>query len=214
MLPLTAGGMDRLLNLQSREALMSYWTDLRTPTELELVVGFYDLVGYTRFSERTDAMRLLEVMTGFTALVGKIIQDAGGVFIKPIGDAGLFAFQGDQAGLAVETSDILLTESEAWLGAEGYPNTSRLGLHAGPVAVGRIGAPGNERLDIIGKTVNTGARLVTHRMTVTPAVFRKLSLENRKRFKKHTPPVSYIGVDDPRPRDYRREYVSDVLPQS
>ena len=109
MLPLTAGGMDRLLNLQSREALMSYWTDLRTPTELELVVGFYDLVGYTRFSERTDAMRLLEVMTGFTALVGKIIQDAGGVFIKPIGDAGLFAFQGDQADLAVETSDILLT---------------------------------------------------------------------------------------------------------
>ena len=192
---------------------MSYWTDLRTPTELELVVGFYDLVGYTRFSERTEAMPLLELMTGYTAMMGKCVQDAGGVFIKPIGDAGLFAFQGDQADIAVETSDRMLTESEAWLGTVGYPNTSRLGLHAGPVAVGRIGAPGEERLDFIGKTVNIGARLVTQRMTVTPAVFRKLSPDNRKRFKKHTPPVSYIGVDEPRPKNYERMHVGEVLPK-
>ena len=193
---------------------MSYWTDLRTPTELELVVGFYDLVGYTRFSERTDPLTILNLMTGYHSLVGKIVQDGGGAYIKAIGDAGLFVFQGEQADQAVESSDALLDQGDAWLAEHGYPHSARLGLHAGPMAVGLIGAPGEERLDIIGKTVNIGARLVTHRMTVTPAVFRKLSPENRKRFKKHTPPVSYIGIDDPRPRDYWRGHVGEVLPQS
>ena len=193
---------------------MSYWTDLRTPAEQELVVGFYDLSGYTKFSERTEAMRLLELMTGYHALAGKIIENAGGVFIKPMGDAGLFAFQGGHTGAAVEASDKVLDDGDAWLTENGYPGRGRVGLHAGPVAIGRIGVPGDERLDIIGKTVNIGAVLVTHHMTVTPAVFRKLSPAMRKRFKKHTPPVSYIGIDEPRPRDSRRGYSGDVLPQA
>jgi len=36
-------------------------------------------------------------------------------------------------------------------------------------------------------------------LTITPALFRKLSPAKRQHFKKHTPPVSYIGIDDPRP---------------
>lgn len=197
---------------------MSYWTDLRTPAELELIVGFYDLVGYTRFSERTEPLPLLNLVTGYHSLVGKLIQDAGGVYIKAIGDAGLFVFKDDQADQAIECSEAMLDEGDTWLSENGYTNDARLGLHLGPVAVGYIGAPGEERLDIIGKTVNIGARLVTHRITVTPAVFRKLSPEFRKRFKKHTPPISYIGIDEPRPRDYHRGHVGlhvgEVLPTS
>jgi hypothetical protein len=30
-------------------------------------------------------------------------------------------------------------------------------------------------------------------------VFRSLQAETRKLFKKHTPPISYIDADDPRP---------------
>jgi hypothetical protein len=32
---------------------MSFWTQLRIPTERELLVGFYDLAGYMRHAEKT-----------------------------------------------------------------------------------------------------------------------------------------------------------------
>jgi len=32
---------------------MSFWTQLRMPTERELLVGFYDLAGYMRHHRRT-----------------------------------------------------------------------------------------------------------------------------------------------------------------
>ena len=38
---------------------MSFWTDLRMPTEQELLIGFYDLSGYTRYAEHTEPQRLL-----------------------------------------------------------------------------------------------------------------------------------------------------------
>ena len=56
---------------------MSFWTDLRMPTEQELLIGFYDLSGYTRYAEHTEPQRLLDVMAGYFALTGQIVQDAG-----------------------------------------------------------------------------------------------------------------------------------------
>ena len=100
---------------------MSYWSELRLPTECELLVGFYDLTGYMGYAERTEPRQLLNTMTGYFALTGSILRDAGGHLVKTMGDAGL-------------------------------------------------------------------------------AVFRRLAPDTRKRFKKHTPPVTYIDVADLRPR--------------
>ena len=71
---------------------MSFWTDLRVPTYHELLVGFYDLTGYTRYIEQTEPRQVLETMAGYFALTGQILGDAGGRLIKTIGDAGLAAF--------------------------------------------------------------------------------------------------------------------------
>ena len=40
-------------NTQLRRTRMSFWTQLRMPTERELLVGFYDLAGYMRHAEKT-----------------------------------------------------------------------------------------------------------------------------------------------------------------
>ncbi len=181
---------------------MSAWTDLRTPAEMDLVVGLYDLTQYTLFSERTEPVPLLELMAGYHALIADIIECAGGVFIKPIGDAGLFAFRAEDADKAVDTALRALEEGDAWIAREGYPGRARFGLHAGPVALGYIGPKGREWLDIIGKTVNIAARVRSYSLSITPAVFRLLSAAGRKKFRKHTPPMSYIREGDPRPRDY------------
>lgn len=179
---------------------MSTWTELRVPTELELVVGLYDLRGYTVYCQRTEPLRALDVMTRYCALAGKIIHAAGGLLIKPIGDAGLFAFAGDQADAAVLAVKELQAVGDPWLAAENYRGTVHTVMHAGPVAIGPIGGPGREQLDIIGKTVNiVGAMRAQGAFAITPALFRKLSPAVRTLFKKHTPPISYIDVDDRRP---------------
>ncbi len=185
---------------------MSYWTDLRTPTELELFVGKYDLSQYTVFCERTQPARALELVTSYHGLVNARLEEAGGILIKPIGDAGLFAFPAEATDTAVETVEDILEQGDAWLTRESYPGRARFVAHVGPVAIGRIKSQEQEWLDIIGKTVNIVVSMRGYRFTMTPAVFRHMSAPLRKRFKKHTPPTSYIGINDPRPRTYWRGY--------
>jgi class 3 adenylate cyclase len=179
---------------------MSFWPTLRTPAENELIVGFYDLTGYMRFAEAAEPLSLLELIQGYFQLTGRIIAQAGGKLLKPIGDAGMFAFPPDLADQAVAGMNQLRSEGDAWVRARGFPGHARIAMHAGPVAVGKIGAPGDERLDIIGKVVNIAAVLQTSGLTLTPAVFRLLSPQARTAFRKHTPPISYIAMDDVRPR--------------
>ena len=183
---------------------MSYWTELRLPTERELVVGIYDLTGYTVYCERTAPSRALDVMARYCSLAGDIIHRAGGLLIKPIGDAGLFAFPGDQADSAVEAVKELQRVGDPWLASEDYVGRARIVMHTGMAAIGLIGGPGREQIDIIGKTVNiVGARRTEGYLSITPAVFRKLSSAHRQLFRKHTPPISYIDLDDPRPKSSR-----------
>ncbi|HYX01410.1 MAG TPA: adenylate/guanylate cyclase domain-containing protein [Reyranella sp.] len=179
---------------------MSYWTDLRTPTEQELLIGFYDLTGYMRYAEAAEPRPLLDLMAGYFGLTGGLIADAGGRLIKTLGDAGLAAFPEAATAAGVACFQRLRREGADWLAARGYQSRVIVKLHLGPVALGQVGGPGAEILDVYGKTVNVAAQLDSKGLAMTPAVFRSLPAEARQAFKKHTPPVSYIDCDDRRPR--------------
>jgi hypothetical protein len=195
--PATTG---RLRTMQTaRRTTMSFWTDLSVPTEQELLVGFYDLRGYMRYAETAEPRQLLDLMTGYFALTGEIIQEAGGRLIKTLGDAGLAAFPAELADPAVRALQSLRAKGRDWLAERGYRSQVVVKLHLGPVAVGRVGAPGQEILDVYGQTVNIAAALPSSGLALTPAAFRGLQPETRKLFKKHTPPITYIDAADPRP---------------
>lgn len=179
---------------------MSYWASLAIPSEHELVVGLFDLTKYTAYCERHTSAQVLDLVTRYIAFAGRIIHDSGGLLIKAIGDAGLFAYPSAQADDAIAAVQRLRAEGDPWLAGEGFPGYARTVMHMGPVSVGPIGGPGREQLDIIGRTVNiVGAMRTNGALAITPELFRRLSPTSRQLFKKHTPPVSYIGVDDPRP---------------
>jgi adenylate cyclase len=178
---------------------MSFWTDLRLPCEQELLIGFYDLKGYMRFVDASEPSRVLELMAGYFALTGRIVHDAGGRLIKTMGDAGLVAFPAAAADAGVEAMRAVQSEGLEWLSARGYRSRAIVKLHLGPVAVGKVGGPGEEIIDVYGKTVNVTASLPSTGLALSPAVFRSLRPETRQLFRKHTPPVTYIGVDDSRP---------------
>jgi class 3 adenylate cyclase len=124
---------------------MSAWTDLRVPAERELVVGFYDLTGYTAYCESASAATALDLITRHTTLASDIITDAGGWFVKAIGDRGLFIFMPEQADAAVAAMQRLRTVGDPWLTGVGYRGRVCAVLHAGPVALGRIGPRGREQ---------------------------------------------------------------------
>jgi hypothetical protein len=45
-------------------------------------------------------------------------------------------------------------------------------------------------------TVNIAATLKSNDLAITPQLFRRLNPDTRKLFKKHTPPITYIPVNE------------------
>jgi len=54
----------------------------------------------------------------------------------------------------------------------------------------------DKRFDVFGHAVNIAALLTSDGLALTPQVFRRLTPQTRRHFKKHTPPISYISVED------------------
>jgi class 3 adenylate cyclase len=178
---------------------MSFWTDLRVPTEHELLVGFFDLTGYMRQAEKTEPRQLLDIMSGYFALTGQILGDAGGRLIKTMGDAGLGAFPIETVDDGVRAFQSVRSSGRDWLARQGWKCDAIVKLHLGPVAIGMVGSPGQEIVDLYGKTVNVAAAVPSAGLAMTTAVFRSLQPDTRTLFKKHTPPISYIDAQDHRP---------------
>ena len=116
--------------------------------------------------------------------------------MKAIGDAGLFAFLSEDTDNAVLALRNVQHRGDAYLSKNGYKGRGIFKMHCGPVASGPLGAPGNKPFDVIVDTVNIAATLEAVGFAMTPQVFRALKPETRKLFKKHTLPVTYIGLDD------------------
>ena len=108
---------------------MSFWTQLRMPTERELLVGFYDLAGYMRHAEKTPPQDLLATMTGYFARTGQIVGDAGGRLIKTLGDAGLVAFPAEAADAGVLALRSVQSAGREWLGQRGFKTSIVVKLH-------------------------------------------------------------------------------------
>jgi class 3 adenylate cyclase len=66
------------------------------------------------------------------------------------------------------------------------------------LALKDAGEAGDKRYDVIGKTVNTAAALEGRGVALSVSAFRKLGPALRRRFKKHTPPITYIRLEDRR----------------
>src|SRR5438445_13534884 len=99
---------------------MSFWTELRMPTEHELLVGFYDLTGYMRYTEKTEPRQVLDMMSGYFALTGRILGDAGGRLIKTMGDAGLAAFPVEKVDAGVRAFQSVRSTGRECLARQGF----------------------------------------------------------------------------------------------
>jgi adenylate cyclase len=167
-------------------------------TEVTLLVAFIDLTGFALHSTRVDDSEIAEVLDGYYQMVASHVSAAGGRAVKYMGDGTLVVFDAGDADRGVAALLDLKLEIDRYLASRGWDCRATVKAHVGSAIAGPYGPPGDRRFDVIGKTVNTAAMLETSGVALSTEAFRTLSPAVRQRFKKHTWPVTYIRVEDPR----------------
>ncbi len=110
-------------------------------------VGFADLSGFTKLSQRVSVDRLAEVVDAFENTAFDAVSAHGGRAVKLIGDEVMFV--ADELGTAV---DIGLDIAERLRGIDKMPSL-HCGIACGPTVV--VGG------DVFGPAANLAARLTT-----------------------------------------------------
>ncbi len=174
-------------------------------SEVSLLVAFTDFDRYAAQIGQLEDMEVARVMNAYYQLAGSAIHAAGGRVVKFIGDATLAVFPPDEADRGILGLLDLKDQSDQFMRDQGWECRLVVKVHFGPVAAGQFGSGATARYDVLGKTVNVAARLEATGVALSVEAFRQLGPEARQRFKKHTPPVTYIRRQDShRPRWAKR----------
>ncbi len=132
----------------------------------EVTVLFADMVGFTSFSEGRDPEDIVDVLNQHFEVFHCVIDHFGGHVDKYIGDAVMAVFNHPRhdpqharhavlAGLAMGVACRRL----GLLRDDGEPIAFRVGLNAGEVIVGNIGAEKRLEYTVIGDAVNRASRM-------------------------------------------------------
>ncbi len=136
--------------------------------EREVTVLFSDLRGFTTLCEGQAPQQVLGLLNEYFSAITAVIEANGGVVDKFIGDAvmalwGAPVAQADAAERAVRTAfgmEQALIGVNAAFAARGLsPIAIGIGIHAGKVVAGNMGAPSRLNYTVIGDGVNLASRL-------------------------------------------------------
>ena len=156
-----------------------------------LGVAFFDLSRLGEWASNEQDLRVANFFQEFYTLAGERLGAAGGRVVKFMGDAGLAAFPVEAVEDAIFALCELTGEARQLGGKYGFDTYLNVSVHVGPVVAGSFGTAGDERYDVIGKTVNIAARLGRRGVTLSAQAFRCLSEDARKRFEKIMRPITY-----------------------
>jgi class 3 adenylate cyclase len=166
-------------------------------TESAFLIAFVDLTRFMVQSQRVGDAEIADTLDLYYQQVAAAVDQARGRVVKYIGDAALVVFPEDGVDRGVEALLDLKTTVDGFMAGRGWDCRLTAKAHFGVAVAGAFGPPAAERFDVVGKAVNTAATLPESGVTLSVAAFRRLGPELRRRFKKHTPPVSYIRTEDP-----------------
>ena len=169
---------------------------IQAPQQCELLVAFSDLSAFKHCAQDQSEEQLFAAMAEYYELVGDIVGEGGGNIVKFIGDAALLVFPADAVDTGVLALRALKERGDEFFAACSDTCRHVVKAHFGRVCCGPIGTRDDKRFDVFGHAVNIAALLTSDGLALTPQVFRRLTPQTRRHFKKHTPPISYISVED------------------
>ncbi len=157
-------------------------TALTENDETDLIVGFFDLRGFSKWSEDQNPRALFDFATELFERTGAYINDTGGYLVKSIGDAGLFVFPVDQPDQVVMDIHKMKQDTDAWLKDIDYPEVMSVKIQMGSVACGFMAIGGAQRFDVYGATVNHAAMMKGWPFSISSELHQQLNEENRNLF--------------------------------
>ncbi len=175
---------------------MNDFNKITSPKELNLLISFVDLTNFNRVCSKKSDLDVYNMLSDFYLLSGDIIENGGGKIVKFIGDSALLVFSENKVDQGVKALIELKKKVDVKFQKEESPCRLIVKAHFGSAVCGKLGTKNNMSFDIIGSNVNTAALMKSYGLAITPQVFRKLTEETRKIFKKHTPAIRYIPVEE------------------
>jgi adenylate cyclase len=157
--------------------------------ELEVAVLFIDLVGSTELAHQRPPAEVVELLNEFFCVVVDVIDDEGGSVNKFVGDAALCVFgaplRHDDAPAAALRAARTLRDRLA----DEVPQCDvGIGVSAGTVVAGNIGAQQRFEYTVIGDPVNEASRLTElakrhdSRVLASEATLRRASAAESERW--------------------------------
>lgn len=143
--------------------------------ERHVAILFVDLRRWSGIAEGQWPFDLAWMLDQYFAQVGAAVQDSGGMANQFIGDSvmAIFGLEADLATAcqqAVQAAALIEQRMDAWsqtLNAQfGLALDFGMGLHAGRVALGRVGYEDTTTFTAVGEVVNTASRLQDHSKVV------------------------------------------------
>lgn len=137
----------------------------------DVAAVFIDVVGSTEFAATRPPTEVVELLNRFFAVVVAVVAEHGGSVNKFEGDAALCIFgapgeREDASGDALAASREMATR----LAAEVPDLGIGIGVSAGPVVAGNVGAAERHEYTVIGDPVNEAARLTEIAKTIEGGV--------------------------------------------
>ncbi len=168
-------------------------------TAQRMLIAFADFTRYTAIAARADDAAVADLLDEYYHRLWEHVARGGGRVVKFIGDGALVVFPEDRVDDGVLALLAAKAEVDGWFDARGYDARLIVKAHFGSAIAGPFGPAGAAQFDVIGNDVNIAATLATRSFALSAEAFRKLAPATRKRFKKHTPPVTYIRTEDRHP---------------
>ncbi len=168
-------------------------------SEMDVVVLFADLRGFTSFSEAREATVLVRELNQLLAVQADVVLSAGGDVDKFIGDAVMAVFldQAQAGGKVLACAQQLIARMHEETQRHGWPLGLGVGIHRGRAVVGSIGSETRRDFTAIGHTVNLASRLCgkagAWEILVTDAFLASLDPAERAVFRQ-TAPIHFKNV--------------------
>lgn len=175
---------------------MTNFSNLKFPVELDLLISFIDLTNFAKTSMKRTDLETFNYISQIDEIIGDEIENAGGKVLKFIGDSALIVFPQEYVNEGILALYNLKKKIDKFNKEKGLDSQLIVKCHFGKAIIGLLGTKSDKRLDIMGSEVNTAAMLKSNGFAMTAETFRKLNAETRKLFKKHTPPITYIPVEE------------------
>ena len=134
----------------------------------EVTILMSDLRGFTALAERLEATEVVSLLNHYLSAMVEVIQQNGGTIDEIIGDAILVLFgaplalenDAQRAVLCALGMQKAMGGVNEQNGQRGWPEIEMgIALHRGEVVVGNIGSTKRSKYGVVGRTINTTARI-------------------------------------------------------